>query len=444
MSKILSIKNSIILIIISFLSISIATYIENSESKKSAWEIVYSSFWFEFLFYLIVIALSFNIVYFKMYVKEKLPSFIFHMSFILIIIGAVITKHYSYKGQMFIPVNKSSDKLISHEKYLQIKTKVNNKDFNVISEGIESFDNKITINNKFLELKDTNFIKYGRQTLVKDEDIGKGVMEFEILTKNKREIFFFEDKDMLKLKNIDILFNIKPNDNTKPYFKIDAHESKRIQFISNIEITTNFGEKYEKNKFHEFHQGIIYNLNGHKLLVSQITTIGHLEFIPDESGVSALIIDVKYNGKTKEVALVQKGDAYMNLTSNVYFDNTYFEISFGRTISSLPFSIKLNKYNLENYAGSTDIYTYESNIEFKNKEIKNKEIIKINKPLTYGFFTIFQTKYKKHDATVLDINYNPGVWFIYLGYILLILGLVLNLLNPNSRFRELLSSTNTT
>lgn len=441
MVKLLSIKNALLLIIIGFLSITIATYIENSESKKSAWDVVYSSFWFEFLFYLIIAVLIFNIFHFKMYKKEKLPSFVFHLSFILIIIGAIVTKYYSYKGHMFVEKNQISNQLISIEDYLQIKTSVNNKEVKILSEDFGSLDKQYNINNRFLKLKDKNFIKFGKQKVIKDDNSRVGVMAFEILTKNNRESFFFEDKNILSLKNVDILFNLKPKNENKPYFKIDAHESKRIQFISNLDITTNFEEKFEKNKFHEFHQGIIYNINGNNLLVNDIITLGRIDFVEDEKGDSALILDVTYDGKTKELALIQKNNSFKYMTNNIYFDDKEFIISFGKKFSELPFSIKLNNYNLENYAGSNDILTYESSVELSDGKIKVEDTIKINKPLTYGFFTIFQTKYENHDATFLDINYNPGKWFIYIGYILLTAGLVLNLFNPNSRFRKLLSST---
>lgn len=440
MSKILSIKNTIFLIIITFLSITIATYIENIESKKNAWETVYSSFWFEFLFYLIIIVLVFNIFNFKMYKKEKFPSFVFHVSFILIIIGGLVTKYYSYKGQMFIPLNQSSNDLISSKNYLQVDTIVDDKNTNLTTEIKEKFDKKLTINNKFLEIKDKQFIKKGKETIIKDIYKGIGVMSFEILTKDKRETFFFEDKAKMKLEGIDLLFNVKPKDTTKPYFKIDANEHQRIQFKSNVDVTTNFEEKLEKNKFHKFHQGIIYNINGNKLLTTEIMTMGRIEFLEDDEGDAGLVVDVKFDGKIKELVLVQKDDVFMNLKNQIYFDDVSFDISVGRKFTKLPFSIKLNNYNLENYAGSNDIYTYESSVELSDEKIKIEDIIKINEPLTYGFFTIFQSKYEGHDATLLDINYNPGKWFIYIGYILLTVGLVLNLFNPNSRFRQLFTS----
>lgn len=449
MFKVFSMRNSLLIILFIFLSITIATYIENSESKIVAWQIVYSSYWFEFLFYIIVIVLIFNIFYLKMYKKEKLPSFIFHVSFIFIIIGGLVTKHYGFQGQMFIPINKSSNDLVLSKNHLTVNTNINNTNINVSKEIKEKFDEKLMINNKFIEIKEKSFLKNGKKVLVQDTDKGLGVMSFEILTKYERKPFYFHNKASLSLNGVEFLFNIDPTDEAKPYFKIDANEHKRIQFKSNINITTNYEEKLEKNKFHKFSQGIIYDINGNKLLVNEIMTMGKIEFIQDVedvNGVDGLIVDILYDGKTEELVLTQKNEHFLNFNSQINLNNQLFDISVGKKFYKLPFSIKLNKYILENYPGSNDISTYESNLELtsiENSDYKIVDTIKINKPLVYGFYTIFQAKYKKHDATLLDINYNPGKWLIYLGYILLILGMILNLFNPNSRFRELLSSTNT-
>lgn len=443
MNKFFSIKNSIILIIITFLSMTIATYIENTNSKKSAWELVYSSFFFELLFYLIIVFLLFNIINFKMYRKEKFSIFVFHMSFILIIIGALITKNHGYKGKIFIKVNQDSNSLVSQDMYLKIKELKNGKSTTIISKGLESLNKTHTINNKFIKLNDKYYIKNGQTNIILDLENGSGVMAFEILNKDKRDSYLFEGKDFLKFNNLDILFNIPSKDKTKPYFKIDAHTDKRIQFYSNIDVSTNYGEKLEKNIFHELHQGIIYYINEKKLLISNIMTLAKTKFEPVNYGASAFVIDVSYNGKTRELALLENNNSLDNFSNNIYFDKSRFDISFQREVTRLPFKIKLYDYKLKNYAGSSNIYTYESDIELKDKDgFSIRKKIRINDPLTYGFFTIFQTKYEKHGSTILEINYNPGKYIIYIGYFLLTLGLMLTLINPNSRFRKLLSQTN--
>jgi len=441
MAKILSIRNALFLIFITFLSITIATYIENSQSKQIAWENIYSSFWFEALFYLIIVFLVFIIIHFKMYVKEKLPSLLFHLSFIVIIIGALITKHYGYKGQLFVSLEKSSDTMVLDKEYLEVKTTFDNEQIHLAKEGQKSFNQKFILKDRFLTIHDKKFVKSGKRFIEKDTQNGRPMVSFEILTKEKREKFLFEHKNSTQLKNIELLFNIEPTDRTKPYFKIESDITKRIQFISNIDIETNYEEKLEKNVYHELSQGILYNLNGHQFLINSITTLGKIELKHDENGQSGLIVDVKYKGQTKELVLFQNDDIFMNLENSLYFDNQKFTISFGKQFVKLPFSIKLNNYKLENYAGSSNIYNYESSIDLKDQATTISKNIKINQPLTYGFFTIFQTPYENHDATLLDINYNPAKWIIYFGYFLLTLGLLVNLFNPKSRFRQLLDST---
>jgi len=94
------IKIALLCIIIAFFSITIATYIENTNSVDMAWDSVYRTVWFEVLLYVLAVILVANIVVFKMYKKNKIPAFIFHISFIAILIGAIISKHYGFQQHL--------------------------------------------------------------------------------------------------------------------------------------------------------------------------------------------------------------------------------------------------------------------------------------------------------------------------------------------------------
>jgi len=62
----------------------------------------------------------------------------------------------------------------------------------------------------------------------------------------------------------------------------------------------------------------------------------------------------------------------------------------------------------------------------------------MNHVLDYRGFRFFQSSYDKDEkGTILSVNNDPGKIPTYLGYFLLSLGLFLNLLNPQSRFRKL-------
>lgn len=61
-----------------------------------------------------------------------------------------------------------------------------------------------------------------------------------------------------------------------------------------------------------------------------------------------------------------------------------------------------------------------------NKEIMSKDI-RVNEPLRFGGYTLFQSTYDTEGLawSGLEVVRDPGVWVVYLGFILLIPGLVI-------------------
>ena len=89
-----------VLILIFFIAIGKATFIESEHGRETAMAIVYSARWFEWLLFVLSISMVGNIFKHRLYRLEKLGSFIFHVSFLIIILGAAITRYYSFEGLM--------------------------------------------------------------------------------------------------------------------------------------------------------------------------------------------------------------------------------------------------------------------------------------------------------------------------------------------------------
>jgi len=77
-----------------------ATFIENDFGTQTARTLVYNSFWFELLMILLGINLIGNIIRFRMYQKKKWAIFIFHIAFIIILLGAAVTRYISFEGML--------------------------------------------------------------------------------------------------------------------------------------------------------------------------------------------------------------------------------------------------------------------------------------------------------------------------------------------------------
>jgi len=91
-----------ILFIVLAIAMAVATFIENDFGPDRARALIYNARWFELLFLLLVVNLTGQIVTFRLYRKEKLTVMLFHAAFIVMVIGAAITRYAGYDGMMHI------------------------------------------------------------------------------------------------------------------------------------------------------------------------------------------------------------------------------------------------------------------------------------------------------------------------------------------------------
>ena len=95
--------------------LGVATFVESAYGADSAKALVYGTWWFELL--LVFLSVSMTVVYFrkKMWKKEKMTVGLFHLAFILMIIGAGVTRYIGEEGAIHIREGESSSELISTE-----------------------------------------------------------------------------------------------------------------------------------------------------------------------------------------------------------------------------------------------------------------------------------------------------------------------------------------
>jgi hypothetical protein len=117
----LSIHSAIVLMLIFAFSIATATFIENDYGTQTAKALVYNARWFEFLLLLLGINLIANIVRFRMWRPGKRLVFLFHAAFIVILIGAAITRYFGMEGIMHIREGEASNEIVTDKTYLQIE-----------------------------------------------------------------------------------------------------------------------------------------------------------------------------------------------------------------------------------------------------------------------------------------------------------------------------------
>ena len=100
---------------------AVATFVESANGATAAKALVYNARWFELIILLTFINIAYNIFKYKLYVLKKLPVFLFHLAFLIIIIGASITRYVGYEGTMHIREGETTNTMSSYETYFYVE-----------------------------------------------------------------------------------------------------------------------------------------------------------------------------------------------------------------------------------------------------------------------------------------------------------------------------------
>ncbi|WP_141050428.1 cytochrome c biogenesis protein CcsA [Aliarcobacter cryaerophilus] len=183
-----SFKATLLLLAILAIGAGVATFIENDFGTSSARVLVYNNTWYEIILVLTTINLSGIIYKFKMW--NNLPRFLFHFSFVVILLGAIITRYVGYEGIMQIPQGTTTNQMISLEPYLQITVKEGEKvvaykewqnEFTSLLPELNNFSYKVDFDNNNL------IIDYKRFQFEKKEQAKMGLLTVDVTLNGKKE-----------------------------------------------------------------------------------------------------------------------------------------------------------------------------------------------------------------------------------------------------------------
>lgn|GEM_PF-379307 len=99
----------------------------------------------------------------------------------------------------------------------------------------------------------------------------------------------------------------------------------------------------------------------------------------------------------------------------------------------LPFSVSLERFNIERYEGTMNPSSYSSKVTIldgrQDASNQKSQVISMNEPLKVEGFTLYQASYEdampRPVTSVFSVNQDPGRPWKYLGSILLVLGSIL-------------------
>jgi len=117
-----SLKLTLILLGVFAVATALATFLEVRFGTEGARALVYNARWFEVLLALIVLNLLVSLITKFPYRAHQVGFVISHIAFIIVLVGAGITRYFGYEGTMPIREGTSTDFLYSTKDYVQLST----------------------------------------------------------------------------------------------------------------------------------------------------------------------------------------------------------------------------------------------------------------------------------------------------------------------------------
>lgn len=451
----LSYKTSMVYLGIFAISIAIATFIENDFSTRAARVVVYDAAWFELLLTLIGISIVWNIFSYKIW-RKKFPVFLFHISFIVVLLGAGTTRYFSQEGIMHIREGKTSNEYISSNAYIDIQT-INGQDtvnqqqevtFSTFSE--DNYNNTLQANGRKIRFQSTRFVPNARLFLSQSPS-GHPVLQLMMVIDGKSSTEYFNHKEVKTIGSFRVSF-----DDTLAQADIYIiTDGKELKMKSPHQVTLvnkdDLSEKdLAKNLRHPFNKKRLYKIGDVQLVLKKYLSKGIIRArSSDQNDKLADVLYMEVTGKNDSAdVLLIGGPRTRGLPTTFHLDGIKTNIRYGSKTRSLPFSLKLNDFIMEKYPATSSPASFRSELTLidREKEINRPVSIFMNNVLNHRGYRFYQTSYDEDEkGTYLTVNRDvPGTLITYLGYILVFVGMMTSLFNRNSRFVKLLRNSKNT
>jgi len=445
---------SVMLLMVFAMSIAYATFIENDYGTDTAQALIYQAWWFELLLLVGIVNLAGSVIKYKLVNRKKWAILMFHLAFIIIVIGAGVTRYFGFEGSMHIREGEANNQVISEATYITLKANVNGKEVTSFKKvkftpnTNNRYKETLEIEGKSLTVENEIFVPNASETLVPDangtpvislfySDDKKLRTEVLLIQKEKKELgpvsFGFETGD----GSATVVFSGNGNN-------LNMVASDTMVVVS--EMMGQAGEKLPPLISHPVMANKMYAMGSSNFLIKNylpkaIPALVQITNQTGEGGVDAFTAKITSGNEIRRVNVFGR-DGTIAQPATCTIDGLNVSLSYGPIIRELPFSIYLRDFQLERYPGSNSPSSYASEITLKdpNSSVEKPFRIFMNNILKYQGYRFFQSSFDRDEqGTVLSVNQDYwGTFISYLGYFLMALGMIFTVFSPGSRFQKVI------
>lgn len=444
---------SVLLMIMFAMSIAYATFIENDYGTETAQALIYQAWWFELLLFITVINMIGSVFVYKLVNRKKWAILLFHLAFIVIIIGAGVTRYASFEGSMHIREGESNNQVISSASYISLKASVNGQEEVDNTKVLftpntnNNYKHTIEVGDKTLTVENEMFVPNASETLVPDATGSPVISLIYSPNKDQRSDFMLTTGEKKEMGGHSFGFD-SGEASASVVFSASGNTLSMVA-EDTVFVTGTMGQASEKLQPFESHPVMkqkYYVIGGAGFAVKEYLpkAIAAMVQVPDPSGqggINGFTAKITSGDETKRLNVFGRpGGIYQPATTTI--NGIHVSLSYGSVIRELPFRIHLREFQLERYPGSNSPSSYASEITLIDEasSVERPFRIFMNNILNYNGYRFFQSSFDKDEqGTILSVNQDYwGTMLSYLGYFLMALGMVFTLLSPASRFQTLI------
>jgi len=446
------------------IAMGIATFVEDYYDTITSKVVIYNTWWFELLMIILTINFIGNIFRYRLFRREKWPVLVFHIAFIVTLLGAFITRYYGFEGKMLIREAAVSNTILSDKTFIDIRVDNGsemkryknevmfgqvwnkhyklNKRFGSVNSVFKTFFGLEEDKRTPFTVELTKFIPTVKERLVENKE-GATYLHLVESNSGSREDVFLKDKEIKSINGILFSFNNLVA-GAMNFSNADGKITFKPVFDGNfMEMKTRKLTSVFKDSIAPLQLNKLYTFNDFRFVVKSLTNGDILrEVAPKGERIGtydALDFTIKSGNEEKKISI--KGAKYAVLKPQKFsLNGLNFHFSYGSVEIKTPFSVKLRDFEMERYPGTNSPSSYASEVTVIDKEEETYDFrIFMNHVLDHKGYRFFQSSFDPDEkGTHLSVNHDYwGTLITYLGYILMGIGMFFTLFWKGSRFKDL-------
>lgn len=448
-----------VLFIVFSIAMALGTFIESWYTIETARVLIYNTWWFEGIMLFFVINFAGNIERYKLYKREKWSSLLLHLSFVLILVGAFVTRYISYEGIMPIREGETTNVFLSEQTYLTayIDGEIDGEPLRrVVRQPVllaPETENDVSIDTDFnkqpVTIEVLNFIHGAKEGLILSE-AGENYLQIVEAGDGNRHEHYLKEGEIENIHNVIFAYN-KP---TPGAINIKVDEAEGTYEISSpfegsyMRMADQLEGELVADSTQVLMLRSLYNVGGMQFVIPEPVSRGYFDIIAsgekNPNQPNAVSLRVTTGGESETISILG-GKGMVNPPKNIQLGGLDFYLNYGSRELELPFSIKLNDFIADKYPGTEDNPTpsysaFKSKVEVIEANGNSWDYdIFMNHVLDHEGYRFFQASFDPDEkGTILSVNHDYwGTWITYIGYFLLYAGLMLILFDKGSRFGKL-------